>query len=224
MKRTNTIHKKRKLIIITILLILLSYVSYKIILDFQETNETSISFSIKPNSDLKDLRINLYVIKSDSPSEWYTYYKVITVINSGTVLTNFKSKYVLAYEVEGISEFNNLYFSTGLLDNVFSRKEDYSVNYSFQNDFVRMNQATKKYSDLDNIVDLKFYDPNTTLYQITDISDENLLFLQTKSFDELKNVTKIKSEDISKLKHLTNSEKVSLVKIHNAKQFEKPLE
>lgn len=235
MKRMNRSYRKIKLIMISsIFLIFLSLVSYKFMLGFQETNEMSLTFNIIDSSDLNDMRVNLCVIRTDGPSEWYGYYKYVTVIDKGKVLTNFKSKYVLAFEIESVSKSNNLYFTTGLLDNVFARKEDYKINYTFEKDSVstsedsiihfNKNKVNKKYSTVENIDDLKYFDPNTTKYQITDISEENLLFLQTKTFDELKSVSKIKTEDILKLKHLTYDEKINLVKIHNAKQFEKPLE
>jgi hypothetical protein len=231
----NKSSQKIKLIIIsTIFLILFSLVSYKFMLGFQETNEISLTFNVIDSNDLKDLRVNLYVIRADGPSEWYGYYKYVTVIDKGNVLTNFKSKYVMAYEIKSMSKLNNLYFTTELLDNVFARKEDYKINYTFEKNFIstsedpiihfNKNKVNRKYSKIENISDLKYFDPNATKYQITDISEENLLFLQTKTFDELKNVSKIKSEDILKLKQLTYNEKINLVKIHNTKRFEKPLD
>ncbi len=206
-------------------------------MNMKETNEVEINFNVVDSNDLKDLRVNLYVIRADGPSEWYGYYKYVTVIDKGKVLTNFKSKYVTAYEITGVSKLNKLYFDTGMLDNVFARKEDFSINYSFNRKFVgtsassvfniNKNQLVSEYAKLNTVsdfVDLEFLDPKVTEYQISDIAEEDIFFLKTKSFNELKSVGKIKSEDIFKLSHLTNKEKIELVRIHEKKQFEKPLE
>jgi hypothetical protein len=173
-------------------------------------------------------------MKSDAPSEWYSYYKTITVIDKGMILSDFGSRYVLAYQIEGMSKLKQLYYNSQLLDNTFARKEDFKINYIFGSDFIRatenptidfsQNTETEKYSKLEKHIDLKYYNPKTTKYQITEITEESLLFLKTKSFDELKVVSKIKSKDIFKLNQLTYNEKIELVKIHNAKYFNKPME
>lgn len=224
----------KKNIIGLLILIFLSTLGYKIMMNFKETNEIEILFHTNSNTDLKDLRVNLFVIRSDAPSEWYSYYKVITVIDNGAILTNFKSKYIVAYQVEGMSKLNKLYFNSELLDNVFAHKEDYKVSYTFDRNYVGINSGStlisngdvenQKYSTTTHTNELKYHNPQTTHYQISDISEEDMLFLKTKSFDELKNVSKIKTGDIFKLSHLTNKERLELVKIHNTKKFNKPLD
>lgn len=222
-----------KILIGLFLLFILSILTYKVMINFKETNEVEILFHTNPNTDLKDLRVNLFIMRSDTPSEWYSYYKVITVIDNGVVLANFKSKYVVAYEVEGLRKLQKLYFNSKLLDNVFTHKEDYKISYTFGRDSVGITSGSmfslsngKKNEEyyITNTNELEYHAPNTTRYQITDISQENLLFLKSKSFDELKVVGKIKAEDILKLTHLTDKEKLELVKIHNLKKFNKPLD
>ncbi|MDV2441847.1 hypothetical protein QR665_20725 [Acinetobacter gerneri] len=224
----------KKIIISLSILIILIFLSYKIMTDFQETNKVNLSFYISPNSHLNDLRVNVFIMKSDAPSEWYSYYKTITVIDKGMILSDFRSRYVLAYQIEGMSKLKQLYYNSQLLDNAFARKEDFKINYIFGSDFIRatenttidfsQNPETEKYSKLEKNIDLKYYNPKTTKYQITEITEESLLFLKTKSFDELKVVSKIKSKDIFKLNQLTYNEKIELVKIHNTKYFNKPME
>lgn len=202
--------------------------------NFQETNKVNLSFHISPNSHLNDLRVNIFIMKSDTPSEWYSYYKTITVIDKGMILSDFESKYVLAYQIEGMSKLKQLYYNSQLLDNSFARKEDFKINYIFGSNFIKatenptidfnQNTETEKYSKLEKDIDLKYYNPKTTKYQISEITEESLLFLKTKSFDELKIVSKIKSKDIFKLNQLTYNEKIELVKIHNAKNFNQPME
>lgn len=225
---------KKITITLLIVVVILSFLSYKIMQKFQETNEVDLSFNIIPKTNLSDLRVNLFIMRSDAPSEWYSYYKTITVIDKGIVLTNFKSKYILAYQIEGGSKLNKLHFDSQMIDNVFARKENYKVNYTFGNDFVSVsedsiinlnkNKQTQKYLTREDNIDFKYYDPNTTEYQVTDISEENLLFLNSMPFNDLKNVGKIKSKDIFKLNHLKHEEKIELVKIHDRKKFDKPLE
>lgn len=227
----------KKIIITLFILIFIGILGYKIMMNMKETNEIEINFNVVDSNDLNDLRVNLYVMRADRPSEWYGYYKYVTVIDKGKVLIKFKSKYVVAYEINGHSTLKNYYFDTGILDNVFTRKEDFYINYFFTKKNVgtssnsifniKQDQVITEYSNLNeasNVSELEFHDPRTTGYQISDISEEDIFFLETKSFNELKNVEKIQAKDIFKLDHLTYEEKLELVKIHDQKKFDKPLE
>ncbi|WP_151960547.1 hypothetical protein [Acinetobacter bereziniae] len=230
----------KKLIIIVAVLLLIFFGSYKIMKGFQETNEIQLFFKMDEDNDLKDLRVNLSVLKADGPSEWYAYEKTITVIDQGKVLTNFKSKYILSYEIQGESQLKKTSFNDMLEDNVFARKADYEVHYFFNNNIVNIKTILKdgfliansktegniKYSNLkdNHNQNLEFFNPETTSYKITNITSESLNFLRTKKFEELKNVGKIKKEDIFKLDQLSHKEKIDLLNIHNHKKFNKPLE
>ncbi|AOA59911.1 hypothetical protein BFG52_06850 [Acinetobacter larvae] len=218
-----------KKIILGIFLFLsaISYPIYnKIVNAFEETNILSFSFNVDKNSDLNDLRVNLYLLNSATASEWYAYRKAITVIDKGKVLSELKSKYILMYEIEVASLSKNLYL-TKLSDNVFYRKMDYKVKYEFPNDFnlfTNTDNNIEHTTTLKNIKNVKYYNPELACFEISEITESTLHILQSKSFDELKAAGKIKAKDILKLNQLTNDEKTRLLKIHNLKKFDKPLE
>lgn len=216
------------------------FIGHKIMNEMQETNEIQLNF--KSDESLKGLRVNLVVYKNDMPSTSYGYKKTITVIDQGKVLANFKERYILRYELEAVDTMNNHYFDNAFEDNVYARLADYEEKYYFKRDqvnyksivkngFLNINNDTAegymKYSDLNNMTKnatLAFYDPRTTKYEITDMSKDQLEWLQRKTFDQLINEEKILEKDIHKLNQLTTKEKFELIKAHSVKKFKPPIE
>ncbi|QIO05077.1 hypothetical protein [Acinetobacter shaoyimingii] len=201
-------------------------------------NNVTYEFNIDPAVDLSGLRVNLYIYGKSTGSSWYSYDKIITVIDKGKVLDkNFKDNTDISYIIEAVDTKRGHYF---YYDDPYEHdglRTDYIRTFIFSDDMVKqITHIIRNQYESDAVYEknlhyvenkdnkkLEFFHPKISKYHMSQPAQEWLdKEVEIMGFEGLKTGPKIKEKDILRLKNITDAQKQELIKIHSQLKFNDP--